>query len=165
MLTMSEYLGRSRLSEHDPDPESSDHSTPPGHWIVASCETSDALKAKHPEAKVFSSLTDISGEYGDPSMFTEWGLKDNCTPLWADLRYLPDCSNAYGEDSGSEARRDPKPCEHMIYVLEVRSLELTDAEWRAFQSIPEQGFHIEPGSTLALPNESPRARTPRLLQT
>lgn len=110
---MSDYLGRARLSAHDPDPESSDHTTPPGHWVTATCAERDAAKALHAETIVFSGLSDISGQYGEPSMFTEWGSSDRRTPLWADLRYLPDLDS-------SETPADPKPCEHKIYVLDTK---------------------------------------------
>lgn len=99
---MTEYLGRGRLSEHDPDPEEQDHQIPPGQWVDATCQERDRLFFST-ELTVWSGYTDIEGEYGTPAMFTEWGSPDGRTPVVADLRYL----------GGT-----PKPCEHKIYELE-----------------------------------------------
>lgn len=95
------YLGSCPLAEHDPDPDESNHRVIPGVWIKATCVERDL--AFHAEKlKVWSGLTDIDGEYGRPSMFTEWGSADGTTPIVADLRWL--------------AEDDKRPCEHMIYI-------------------------------------------------
>jgi hypothetical protein len=97
---MSAYIGGCTLIGHDPDPESRDHNVRPGTWIAANCKESDAAHAGQ-EVNVWSSLIDMSGEYGEPRIFTEWGSKDGRTPVVADLRYI---------DS-------EKPCEHRVYRL------------------------------------------------
>ena len=95
------YLGSCNLSQHDPDPDGRDHGVLPGEWITASCVESDAARASA-DVTVWSGLTDLDGEYGDPSMFTEWGSPDGTLPIVADLRYT--------------AEDDTRPCEHRIYV-------------------------------------------------
>jgi len=48
---------------------------------------------------VFASRTDLTGEFGEPYVFTEWGNKDTDTPLLQDRRW-PDSD---------------RPCEHYEY--------------------------------------------------
>lgn len=41
-------------------------------WRKVDCETSEAVLIAHPDRSVGSSLTDLSGEFGEPIVFTEW---------------------------------------------------------------------------------------------
>lgn len=110
---MSAYLGNCRLTEHDPDPEASDHKVARGHWVEASCAEREAVfQALSDTLKlsVWSGLTDTTGEFGEPRMFTQWGNSDGITPAVADLRHL-----AHYDDAN---RDDPKPCEHRVFVAE-----------------------------------------------
>ena len=95
------YLGSCNLSQHDPDPDESDHRIIPGAWITATCKERDEVFYAN-ELSVWSGLTDLDGEYGIPSMFTEWGSYDGTTPIVADLRYTEEGTT--------------RPCEHRIYV-------------------------------------------------
>lgn len=111
---MSTYLGNCRLTEHDPDPEASDHKVARGHWVEASCAEREAVFQALPDTlnlSVWSALTDMTGEFGEPLMFTQWGSRDGITPAVADLRYL-----AHPDDTN---RAGPKPCEHRVFVVET----------------------------------------------
>lgn len=98
------YLGPCNLSEHDPDPEEYNHRIIPGEWVKATCVERDYVFIEN-ELTVWSGLTDLDGEYGDPCMFTEWGSPDSTRPIVADLRWT--------------AEDDKRPCEHRIYIPEV----------------------------------------------
>jgi hypothetical protein len=96
------YLGRCKLTEHDTDPDERNHSVIPGEWIPATCAESDQARSAQP-VSVWSTLTDLDGEYGAPCMFAEWGSPDGTAPVVADLRWM--------------AEDDTRPCEHRVYVL------------------------------------------------
>lgn len=95
------YLGACTLSEHSDDPDEHNNRVIPGKWVPATCIESDIAKASK-AVTVWSGLTDLQGEYGAPSMFTEWGTADGTTPVVADLRWI--------------AEGDTRPCEHRIYI-------------------------------------------------
>lgn len=95
------YLGSCRLAEHDPDPDERDHMVIPGAWVTATCVERDEVFYAN-ELTVWSGFTDLDGQYGIPSMFTEWGSQDGTLPIVADLRYTRE--------------GDTRPCEHMIYI-------------------------------------------------
>lgn len=97
---MTTYLGGCPLSEHDVDPDASNHRILPGEWVRADCKASDTARGDH-DVKVWSSLSDTTGDFGVPLMFTEWGTPDGTRPVVADLRYI---------DSD-------KPCEHYVYEV------------------------------------------------
>lgn len=54
---------------------------------------------------VFSSLTDMAGEFGEPYVFTEWGNRESGKPLLTDHRWP----------------ESDKPCEHYKYIEEGES--------------------------------------------
>lgn len=97
---MTTYFGGCALVEHDEDEESRDHKVVKGWWEPATCTESDQAKFGT-QTIVWSSLTDMDGEYGEPRIFTQWGSSDERVPVVADLRYI---------DS-------PKTCEHMVYRI------------------------------------------------
>jgi hypothetical protein len=99
-------LGHCNLSQHNPDPDESNHRVIPGEWIPATCLESDDARGAQ-EVTAWSGLTDLDGEYGAPSMFTEWGSPDGTTPIVAELRWM--------------AEDDNRPCEHRIYVPAVKA--------------------------------------------
>jgi hypothetical protein len=99
------YMGVCRLSEHNPDPDEYDHRVMPGEWVPATCAESDKARGSE-EVTVWSTLTDLDGQYGAPSMFAEWGTADGRRPIVADLRWMDEADN--------------RPCEHRIYVPKAR---------------------------------------------
>ncbi len=78
-------------------------------WRQVNCQERDALIDRLGRSYngfsaesgigVFSSLTDIDGEYGPPEIFTEWGYRVTDVPVLRDYRW---------PGSG-------RPCEHFIY--------------------------------------------------
>lgn len=88
------------LSEHNPDPDESDHRIAPGEWVKATCDESNAAR-EGIDITVWSSLTDTDGTFGAPCWFTEWGTRDGRTPVVADYRRL----------------KSNEQCEHYVYVV------------------------------------------------
>lgn len=71
-----------------------------------------------------SSCTDLGGEYGDPSIFTEWGDRTTEEPVLRDQRWPP----RYTTQDMSEyaAQSDVRPCEHYLNEIDlVAELGLT----------------------------------------
>jgi hypothetical protein len=84
-------------------------------WRKITCQERDALKGAR-ELAPFASRTDMGGEFGDPSMFIEWGDNATDTPVLRDYRYpapipMPPLANV-------APRPDTKPCEHYAYEEE-----------------------------------------------
>lgn len=76
-------------------------------WVPITCEERERLvHAEVPRLTVLSSITDPSGEYGSPRIFTEWGLEDE-TPVLRDERWP-------GREWPSGP--DERPCEHYRYT-------------------------------------------------
>lgn len=76
-------------------------------WQPVTCLQRDAIIFERDggvDLHVFSSLTDLYGNYGTPVVYTELGLGDE--PILRDYRYPP----SDGSNSGPDAR----PCEHYI---------------------------------------------------
>lgn len=79
------------------------NSEPSIRWNRITCAESEEHLALMGESRfVYSSLTDISGEYGDPRIETTWGRKETPDePIMKTLRH-PD----------PEGGKDVAPCEH-----------------------------------------------------
>lgn len=78
-------------------------------WTRITCaERDEHLSIMGDHARVFSSLTDLSGEFGNPLVFTEWGRDDGDEPILKDFRYPP--------EDGSNSGPDAAPCEHYFYT-------------------------------------------------
>lgn len=106
-------FARFRMSGHTED----DPQVVPGHWVETDCagrdaaikEARDLAEARgvkidpqrngYDGVSAWSACTDASGNFGEPSWFTEWGSRDGTTPVAADFRYLPN-----------------GPCFHLRYV-------------------------------------------------
>lgn len=56
----------------------------PGRWVLASCQEYQDLISGH-GLDVWSSLTDPSGQYGIPQVYTLWGTPDGARPVAASL--------------------------------------------------------------------------------
>lgn len=81
-----------------------DHSSPI-RWVRISCaESEEHLAALGDEKFVYSSLTDLSGEFGEPRIETTWGRKGQPDdPVLKNVRHP-------NPDGG----RDVAPCEHYV---------------------------------------------------
>jgi hypothetical protein len=74
-------------------------------WRKITCAERDAIYAASGAGWCpGSALTDIGGQYGDPTMFTEWWDRRTEVPMLRDRRWL----NHDGEGGLPDAR----PCEH-----------------------------------------------------
>ena len=81
-------------------------------WVKITCEEREALVCRNGERydgfKVTSALTDTDGQYGEPTIFTEWydSFLDHEESVLRDYRYpgrrTPD--DPYPDDA--------RPCEH-----------------------------------------------------
>lgn len=77
-----------------------------GRWVPITCAERDALYRDHAHGwSVGASLTDLGGQYGDPSVFTEW---------WDALTEEP-CLRDWRFPSLSSGAPDMKPCEHHVF--------------------------------------------------
>ena len=79
-------------------------SLPDSSWVPIPCLTADLIR-QHPKVFPTESRTDMDGEFGDPCVYTEWGLRDDDIPVMREWRYPP---RVPGEP-------DPRPCEHLAY--------------------------------------------------
>jgi len=79
-------------------------SPPDSRWVPIPCLVADLIR-QHPQVVPIAGRTDISGEFGEPCVYTEWGLRDDATPVMREWRYP---SRVPGE-------LDPQPCEHLAY--------------------------------------------------
>lgn len=71
-------------------------------WVPISCPQSDEIRTTaHP----VSSLTDLSGDYGTPVVYTEWGAPDSDAPVLRDYRW-PDARERNCEHYVPEAGED-----------------------------------------------------------
>ena len=71
-------------------------------WVPIPCLTADLIR-QHPDVHVHASRTDMTGEYGEPCIYTEWGIDD--IPVMREWRY----------PSAVPGEPDPRPCEHLAY--------------------------------------------------
>lgn len=60
-------------------------------FVRVGCMTADLLRA-HMSLRVASSLTDISGVYGEPTIFTEWETKESECVAMKEYRWTHDPS-------------------------------------------------------------------------
>jgi hypothetical protein len=81
-------------------------------WRPTSCFEADVIRRQGSGLSVASSLTDQDGEYGQPTIFTEWWWNDRI-PVLRDYRY-----------PGQHGAPDYRPCRHFI----AQSLEAADRE-------------------------------------
>lgn len=80
-------------------------SLPKSRWVPIPCLTADLIR-QHAEVRVHASRTDMTGEFGEPCIYTEWGIYNNGEiPVMREWRYP---SRVPGEP-------DPRPCEHLAY--------------------------------------------------
>lgn len=71
-------------------------------WTQVSCEERERIyKAARPRPS--ASLTDLSGRYGDPQIFTEWA-DANEAPVLRDYRW----------PNAEDGKPDARPCQHWI---------------------------------------------------
>ncbi len=71
-------------------------------WVEVACEVADVIRQSE-HARPTAGRTDLDGQWGEPCIYTEWGL-DHETPVLREWRYpAPDGS-----------RPDPKPCRHEV---------------------------------------------------
>ena len=96
-------------TQHHSDPEGAlaEEKRDRGLWDCAdltpiTCELRDKLLHDRADLTVFSSVTDHTGEYGSPLVYTEWGKDDRA--VLRDYRY----PNPQGGD-------DTKRCEHYVF--------------------------------------------------
>lgn len=90
-------------------------------WEQVLCVEADKIKSDRGYAHdgsgdltVYSSCTDLDGEFGDPLVFTEWGVSGNeDQPVLREYRHP-----ALPSPGGVLAAREPdrKPCEHYRWV-------------------------------------------------
>lgn len=77
-------------------------------WVRVSCETADVIRASahvHP----YSGRSDLHGEFGEPEVFTEWGIRDRDISVLREHRFPgPDLTGP-----------DRKSCEHYVPAPEV----------------------------------------------
>lgn len=69
-------------------------------WVKVTCEESDRCREDR-DLKVFSSLTDMEGTYGEPVIYTEWGDRETDRPVVRDYRWLKsdrDCEHYLAAD-------------------------------------------------------------------
>lgn len=60
-------------------------------WGEVTCETRERFFSQYGALlKPYSSLTDPDGQYGEPTIYTEWGSKRRDTPWLRDYRYPRD---------------------------------------------------------------------------
>lgn len=72
-------------------------------WVRVSCEVADVIRASshvHP----YCGRSDLTGEFGAPEVFTEWGIRDRDVTVLREHRFP-------GADL---AGPDRKPCEHYV---------------------------------------------------
>ena len=76
-------------------------------WVAVACEVADVIR--HSEhVKPTASKTDLSGEYGDPEVFTEWSVT---YPSGREVAILREHRwPGRPDDHGPVA--DARPCEH-----------------------------------------------------
>lgn len=79
-------------------------SLPDSMWVPIPCLTADLIR-QHPQVVPTEGRSDIGGEFGEPCVYTEWGLRDDDIPVMREWRYP---SRVPGEP-------DPRPCEHLAY--------------------------------------------------
>jgi hypothetical protein len=79
-------------------------SLPKSGWVPIPCLTADLIR-QHPEVRPHASRTDMTGEFGEPCIYTEWGIEVNGEdiPVMREWRYP---SRVPGEP-------DRRPCEHL----------------------------------------------------
>lgn len=73
------------------------------NWQSIPCHIADILR--HSEFVVpYSSLTDLSGKYGHPTVYTFWVTKTAETPVLKEWRW----------PSAVDGEPDLRPCEHYV---------------------------------------------------
>lgn len=98
------------LPAHDTDPDAPDHHYPTGHWEQATCdEYVEAMRAAggYEALSVWSSCTDIDGQYGRPMVYTCWGHRD-------------DALGPVAAGGGPPENQRPCELEHAVFVPDTR---------------------------------------------
>lgn len=73
-------------------------------WVEVACEVADAIRHSG-HVTVYASFTDPDGQYGEPRVYTEWGIRDGAeVAVLREWRYP---SPVAGEP-------DRKPCRHTV---------------------------------------------------
>lgn len=70
-------------------------------WIAVTCEKADEIR-RAPFITAYGGRSDLGGTYGEPEVYTEWGIRGRDIPLLREHRFP-------GLDL---AGPDRKPCEH-----------------------------------------------------
>lgn len=85
-------------------------------WRKIDCKERDEAKERYDLVPI-SSCTDLGGEFGDPSMFTEWGDRSTEEPVLRDHRWPP----RYPNDGlpSHPPLPDSRPCEHYLHEIDL----------------------------------------------
>lgn len=71
-------------------------------WTETSCEVAELIM-RSDDVEPYSSLTDMSGQYGTPTIYTSWGLKPEMTRSGVEVELL----RTWGPIDG-------EPCRHLV---------------------------------------------------
>lgn len=85
-------------------------------WRKITCAERDEAMARYDLVPI-SSLTDIDGEFGTPSIFTEWGDRTTEEPCLRDQRWPPRYTSQEMADYAT--REDDRPCEHYLNEIDL----------------------------------------------
>lgn len=74
-------------------------------WVEVACHVADAIRVSG-HMRPIESLTDMSGQFGEPKVYTMWGFDrgERDEPVLREWRYP-------GPDGG---RPDARPCKHEV---------------------------------------------------
>ena len=76
------------------------------------CEEREAMLGRYDGWGVASSLTDMTGEFGEPRIETTWYPKETKGPLYVGVHDIRHPSAAAGDDV--------RPCEHYLVFIDER---------------------------------------------
>jgi hypothetical protein len=75
-------------------------------WVSVACVVADAIRASE-FVQAYAGRSDLYGEFGEPEVYTEWGIRDRDIPVLREWRY-----------PGVDGAPDPKPCRHVVPARE-----------------------------------------------
>lgn len=99
-------------------PEPCQSMTDMAGWDEVTCQDREQFFDRYGEhLKPYSSLTDPDGQYGKPTIYTEWGSKTRDTPWLRDYRYpeRKSCAHFMPNASGALRWRCPK-CQTLMWA-------------------------------------------------
>lgn len=74
-------------------------------WVRVACEVADVIR--HSEhVTPYGGRSDLGGQYGDPEVYTEWGLKNSEKEVAVMREYRWPAPDFDGPDT--------RPCEHWV---------------------------------------------------